>query len=210
MSATTSIDSPGLDRLLVREITHRVNNEFASAIHVVSLIAARSSNQDVKAAMAGVMEKLYNYAGVHHALQAPANNDPINASMYLRELCGAISRSKLEIKGIELILIEQPFRMPAERCWMMGMIVAELITNAVRHAFDERGGTIRVECLSSGGYVECRVSDNGSAMTEFRPGNGLRIIDALADRYDATFELRLGGLGTEAVLTLPVEPISSD
>ena len=211
MRAMTSTESPGLDRLLVREITHRVNNEFASAIQVVSLIAARSSNQEVKAALAGVMEKLYNYAGVHHALQVPANNnDLIDASVYLRELCSSISRSKLETKGIGLILIEQPFRMSAERCWVMGMIVVELITNAVRHAFDGQRGTIRVECLRSGGYVECLVSDNGSAMTDVRPGNGLCIVDALAEKYDATFDLHPSGVGTEAVLLLPIEPISFD
>ena len=206
----TSSESPSLDRLLVREITHRVNNEFASVIQVVSLIAARSSNRDVKAALSGVMEKLYDYAGVHHALQVPANNDLIDASAYLRQLCRSISRSKLETRGIELILVEEPFRMSAERCWVMGMIVVELITNAVRHAFVAKGGTIRVECQKSGGYVECRVSDDGSATTDVRPGNGLRIIDALAEMYDATFDLRPGDAGIESVLLLPIEPIAFD
>lgn len=42
------------------------------------------------------------------------------------------------------------------------MIVAELITNSVRHAFDEQGETIKVECRAYGPLVECRVSDNGS------------------------------------------------
>jgi two-component sensor histidine kinase len=210
LRAMTSTERPCLDRLLVREITHRVNNEFASAIQVVSLIAARSSNEDVKTALAGVMEKLHGYAGVHHALQAPANNDLIDASAYLRQLCSSISRSKLETRGIELVLVEQPFRMSAERCWVMGMIVVELITNAVRHAFVAKGGTIRVECLKSGEYVECRVSDDGSAMADIRPGNGLRIVDALAEMYDATFDLRPGDAGIESVLLLPIEPVSFD
>jgi len=210
LRATTSTKGPSLDRLLVMEITHRVNNEFASVIQLLSLMAARSSSQDVKAALAGVMDKLHNYAGVHHALQVPANNDLIDASVYLRQLCSSISRSKLETRGIELILIEQPFRMSAERCWVMGMIVAELITNAIRHAFDAQGGTIRVECLKSGGYVKCRVSDDGSAMTNVKPGNGLRIVDSLAEMYDATFDLHLSGAGIEAVLLLPIERISFD
>jgi two-component sensor histidine kinase len=205
-----STEGPCLDRLLVREITHRVNNEFASVTQVVSLIAARSSNKDVKVALAGVMEKLHNYAGVHHALQVPANNELIDASVYLRQLCSSITRSKLETRGIELILIEQPFRMSAERCWVMGMIVVELITNAVRHAFDAQRGTIRVECLTFDGYVECRVSDNGSATTDVRPGNGLRIVDALAAMYDATFDLYPSGGGIETVLLLPIEAIRFD
>jgi two-component sensor histidine kinase len=50
--------------LLLREITHRVCNEFASAIQVVSLTAAKSPDGNVKAALAGVMEQLHNYARV--------------------------------------------------------------------------------------------------------------------------------------------------
>src|ERR1700737_2861961 len=125
------------ERLLLREITHRINNEFASAIQVVSFAAAKSPDHNVKAALAGVMEQLHNYARVHHALQMPASNDCIDASAYLRELCGSISRSKLENRNVELVLVGSQVKMSSERCWLLGMIVAELITNAVRHAFDQ-------------------------------------------------------------------------
>jgi len=203
---TSSTYSTAGERLLLREITHRVNNEFASAIQVVSFTAAKSPDGNVKAALARVMEQLHNYARVHHALQMPANNDCIDASAYLRELCGSISRSKLENRNIELVLVERPFRMSSERCWMMGMIVAELITNAVRHAFDRQGGTIRIECRTSGEFIECRVSDNGSASTaDVRPGSGLRIIEALAQALGADFQFNFGENGSDAVLTLPIE-----
>jgi two-component sensor histidine kinase len=127
--ALSTNHSTAAELLLLREITHRVNNEFASAIQVVSL----TRDSKVRAALARVMEKLHNYARVHHALQMPANNDWIDASAYLRELCGSISCSKLENRNIELVLVERPLRMPSERCWLIGMVVAELVTNAVRH-----------------------------------------------------------------------------
>jgi two-component sensor histidine kinase len=96
--------------------------------------------------------------------------------------------------------------MSSKRCWLLGMIVAELITNAVRHAFDQEGGTIRIECRASGEFVECRVSDNGSASTaHVRPGNGLRIIEALAQNLDADFQFNPGENGSESVLILPIE-----
>ena len=204
MASTTY--STSKERLLLREITHRVNNEFASAIQVVSVAAARSPDHNVKAALTGVMEQLHNYARVHHALQMPANNDCIDASAYLRELCGSISRSKLQSRNIELVLVERPFQISSERCWLMGMIVSELITNAVRHAFDHHGGTIRLECRTFGGFVECRVSDNGSASTaDVRPGTGLRIIDALAQALGADFQFDLGEDGSEAALMFPID-----
>lgn len=150
------------EQLLLHEFTHRINNEFASAIQVVSSTAARSSNDDVKTALANVLEQLHAYARVHHALQMPTQSDLVDASKYLRELCLSITCSKLVNAGIELILVDQPFRLSAERAWLMGLIISELITNSARHAFDQRGGVIRVDCLVSQESVVCRVLDNGS------------------------------------------------
>ena len=195
------------ERLLVQEITHRVNNEFASAIQIASSTAARSSSGDVKNALAGVIEQLHSYAKVHHALQMPTHNDPVDASAYLGDLCRSISCSKLKNAGIELVFVDEPFRLPAERCWMMGMIVAELITNAIRHAFDQRGGALRIECLVSKDFVLYRVSDNGSGRsTQTRSGSGMRIVHGLAEALGATFAFYLGETGAEAVLEVPLEP----
>ena len=194
------------ERLLLREITHRINNEFASAIQLVSSTAARSPDRNVKIALAGVMEHLHNYARVHHALQMPAGDDLIDASAYLRSLCDSISRSKLKNRKIDMVLVELPFKMSSERCWMMGMIIAELITNAVRHAFDGQGGTIEVECRPSGAFLECRVSDNGSASSvDVRPGSGMKIIGALARELGASLKFNFGEDGSQAVLIIPVE-----
>jgi len=83
------------------------------------------------------------------------------------------------------------------------MIVYELITNAARHAFDKKGGEIRVELLPSGSFVECRVSDNGSAPAEFRPGHGLKIIEALVEGLDGRFKQQFGALGSATVVIFP-------
>src|SRR3982074_2462241 len=93
--------------VLLREITHRVNNEFASAIQVVSFAAAKSPDGNVKAALAGVMNQLHNYARVHHALQMPAGDDCIDASPYPPDPCGSIRPSQLENTNIELVLVER-------------------------------------------------------------------------------------------------------
>jgi two-component sensor histidine kinase len=204
---TTSALSMSNARLLLRELTHRINNEFASVIQTLSFKVARSSDRDVKAALGGVMEQLHNYARVHHALQMPATDNGVDAPAYLRSLCDSISRSKLKNGNIELVLLDVPFQMSSERCWMMGMIVAELITNAIRHAFGEQGGTIEVECRPSGVFVECRVSDNGSASSaEVRRGSGLKIIEALAQELGASFHFNFGEDGSEAILIIPIEP----
>jgi two-component sensor histidine kinase len=207
ITMTSPTRSTWEERLLLKEITHRINNEFASVIQVVSSKAAKSSDTNVKAALTSVVEKLHSYARVHHALQMPTNNDRVDASEYLRNLCQSISRSKLEDLNVELLLIDHPFQMSSERCWLMGMIVTELITNALRHGFScQSGGKIQIECQTFGSFVECRVSDDGSASSEqYTPGNGLKIIEALAGALGAGFRFNFIRNGAEAILVFPIE-----
>ena len=207
MSQQTVLTSGVSDeaRLLLREFSHRINNEFASAIGVISIAAARSADDEAKVALAAVRDRLQNYALVHHALQMPEDVSCIDAAAYLRQLCWAISRSKLERNGIELRFVERTFRMNSERCWRLGLIVSELITNAERHAFRNGGGSIRVELLPSLSFVECRVTDNGTAEANARPGHGLKIVEALAKSLGGTIDQRFGPHGATAVLIFPAE-----
>ena len=122
------------ERLLINELTHRINNEFASAISLVSLAAVRSSNREVKVALTSVVELLHHYADVYRALQMPEHRTRIDVAAYLEQLCLSISRSKLDYVKINLLLAAVPLSMQSDRCWRLGMIVYELITNAARHA----------------------------------------------------------------------------
>ena len=191
-------------RLLLREFSHRINNEFASAIGALS-IAARSANYEAKAALVAVQDRLQMYARVHHALRMPEHTGCIDAAAYLRQLCRAISRSRLESKDIELLLVERTFQMNSERCWRLGLIVSELITNAERHAFGNGGGLIRVELLPSLLFIECRVSDNGTSKANTRSRHGLKIVEALAKSLGGTIDQRFGPRGATAVLIFPTE-----
>jgi two-component sensor histidine kinase len=195
---------PSEERLLLREFAHRISNEFASAISVISLAAARSANDEVKIALAAAQDRLQNYAQVHQALRIPEHGSLIDASSYLRQLCRAISRSRLDVKSIELVLVDRPLRMNSDRCWRLGMIVSELITNAARHAFGESGGVIRVDLRPSQSFVECRVTDNGTAAANIRPGHGLGIVEALAEGLDGKIDQHFGPQGATTVVIFPV------
>ena len=190
--------------LLLREYSHRINNEFASAIGVISIAAARTLDDQAKAALAAVRERLENYAEVHHALQMPEHSTSVDAGIYLRRLCQAIGRSKLDVGDMELLLVECSFHMDSERCWRLGLIVSELITNAVRHAFHGGGGAIRVELLPSASFVECRVTDNGSGAANANRGHGLKIIGALAESLGGRIDMQFGPRGATCVLIFPL------
>jgi two-component sensor histidine kinase len=186
---TRPVPSSFNDRLLLRELAHRVNNEFTSIINTISLAAARSSHCEVKVALNAAMELLHGYADVHRALQMPKPDAQVDAADFLDALCAAMSRSKLERMGISLVLrASVPLRLSSERCWRLGLIVYELVTNAVRHAFNGRAGEIRIELKFGDGLVRCKVTDNGSASSNIRPGQGLEIVRQLANDLGGTVQ----------------------
>ena len=190
--------------LLMREMTHRISNEFASAISMVSLAALRSSDQRVQIVLGDVQQHLEHYARVHRALQMPDLGSTIDVADYLCRLCHAVSCSKLDSHNIKIVVGAQPIVLASERCWMLGMIVNELITNAARHAFNGRRGTIRVGLVESRGLALCIVSDNGRNSGEARPQGGLKIIRSLAESLGGHFSQEFGPHGSAAIVTLPV------
>jgi two-component sensor histidine kinase len=192
-----------LERILVHELIHRINNEFSSLIGAVSRTAARSVSHETKVALAHVIELLSHYAELHRALQMPEADTQIDAAAYLENLCLSISRSKLDGMKIDLVLSVSPLQLPSERCWQLGMMVYELVTNAARHAFGNGNGQVRVELSRAGRLVECRVVDNGSAPSRIRRGQGLRIVDELVKGLDGRLDQRFGQRGSFSILTFP-------
>ncbi len=193
------------ERLLLREFTHRINNELASAICLISVAAHRCSSSEARTALTTVLDRLENYASVHHSLQMPEYSTTIELTSYIQQLCRAISRSKLERQGIDLSLSLHSLRMRSERCWLLGMIVFELITNSARHAFRNKAGSIHVEIFPTEACVQCRVTDSGRSDANPRPGRGMMIVEALAASLHGTVDVQFGPTGTTTVVNFPYQ-----
>jgi len=191
------------ERLLLREISHRVNNELASAISLVSVTARRCNSNETRAVLATVQDRLESFAQVQHSLQMPEYTTTIDLAAYIHQLCRGISHSKLSDRGIELSLSIYPLRMSSERCWFLGMIVFELITNAARHAFQDQGGSIHLEIWPAGASIECCITDNGTSDANPSPGRGLSIVTALASALCGTIDMQFGSKGTRTVVHFP-------
>jgi two-component sensor histidine kinase len=189
--------------VLIRELTHLINHEFASAANMLSLAAARTANSEAKWILIAVQNRLDSYLEVHRALQMPLAGEAVDACAYLRELCRSMSWSRLDRRNIDLVFAEQPLSLKPEQCWLLGMIVYELINNAARHAFDEAGGEIRVEIAQVGRLVECRVSDDGAASASPRPGRGTKIIEDLMARLRGRFKQKFGPYGSHSWVVFP-------
>src|SRR5437899_4847495 len=167
--------------LLLRELNHRMKNELTSAIYAVSAKAVKSDSVAVKAALLDVVDLLHQCADVHRALRMPDQGRLTDAATYLQQLCFSITKYRLNRLSIRLLCSADDLRLEGERCWKLGLIVSELLTNVARHArFGDRHPEAKVRLLLAGNVVRCSVSDNGSASALIVRGRGLTIVGELA------------------------------
>jgi two-component sensor histidine kinase len=202
--ASTVPVSGGEPLLYVAELLHRVSNEYASAISLASVMASRASSPDVKSALETVVQHLGQLATAHRLLLPPAVEGTADLGDYLTRLCRAKMAAELERRGTTLRLdVASPLALDPARCWRVGLIVSELITNAARHGLPSGRGEIVISVAANAGQVVCRVSDNGAATTAFRPGLGTRIVDALVLELDGHVARRFGRDGATTTFTFP-------
>jgi two-component sensor histidine kinase len=193
------------ESLLLRELNHRIRNELNSAIYAVSAKAVESDSVAVKAALLDVVDLLHQCADVHRALHMPDQGRLIDAARYLQQLCFSIAKYQLDRLAIRVLFSADDLRLEGERCWKVGLILSELLTNVARHAqFDARDPELRVELMLAGNVVKCRVSDNGSAPEPVRRGRGLAIIGELASSLGGRVHTSCAAEGSSFLLTFPL------
>ena len=191
--------------LLLRELSHRVNNELTSTICTISAKAVESDDVAVKAALLDVVDLLHGYADVHRALRMPDPAHLTDAARYLQHLCFSITKYRLNRLGIRLLCSADDLWLEGERCWKLGLIVSELLTNVARHArFDDRHPEAEVKLLLAGNVVRCSVSDNGSASDLVVRGRGLKIVDELASSLGGHFHASCAAEGSSFLITFPL------
>ena len=193
------------ETLLMRELTHRVANDWTAAIATIRAAAYESDDAYVKAVLDDVASQLHRQAELMRALQIPNYEAPLDAAEYLGGICLCISRSRLDAMNVRLVFAADPLLIEANRCCRLGMIVCELVTNSARHAFHDRDrGRIRIELCRADSLAECRISDNGTAKPGTRPGHGLSIVQELVASLGGTIEHEFGPRGCTSILQFPM------
>jgi two-component sensor histidine kinase len=191
--------------LLLRELDHRIKNELTSTIYAVSAKAVQSDSVAVKAALLDVVDLLHQWGDVHQTLHMPEQGRLTDAARYLQQVCFAITKYRLDRLAIRVVFSADDLRLEGDRCWKLGLIVSELLTNVARHAlFDGRDPELRVELMLAGNVVKCRVSDNGSAPEPIRHGRGLTIIGELASSLGGRVHTSCATEGSSFLLTFPL------
>jgi len=190
--------------VLLREVNHRVGNSLqiiASLLH----LQANSSNQDgVKAALTNAMGRVAAVAQVHRRLYTSHDLKSVLLNQYLEALLEDLRRSAEGNKMSRLTLKAEPIEIDPDRAVAIGIIVNELVMNAVKYAYPEGAGPIHVVLNAHGDDLELSIADDGVGLNvKIDPrstGMGQRIVTAMAQKLDASVERDPGHAGTRIVL----------
>ena len=194
--------------LLLHELQHRIKNDFAIVNGLVHL-ESRAGSPEVKAALARVHGRMEALSLVHDQLHTSGRVGRVDLGGYLKALCAAQSGALAADGGARLTFMGEAIETTHDAAIPVGLIVNELVTNAVKHAFPagqgpERG-TIAVELRRAGpNSAEVCVSDDGVGMDRDAPGStGMKLIPMLVRQLGGELT-HPEGPGTRARLNFPL------
>jgi two-component sensor histidine kinase len=193
--------------LLLREADHRIKNSLQMVASLLQLQRSRLLEGDATAALDDAISRVRAIAEAHRALQESEDMRMIGLDRMIADLCAFSARLNPSV-SVECQLAN-PIQFDTERAIPLGLILSELLTNALRHAYPEgAAGTIEVHVSTSEGMLEVSIIDFGNGTTpdvDDAPSLGTNIVRALARQISAELEVKpQPGLGTRALLRLPL------
>jgi two-component sensor histidine kinase len=190
--------------VLLREVNHRVGNSLQIIASLLHLQASSAAQDDVKAALTNAMGRVAAVAQVHRRLYTSHDLKSVLLNQYLEALLEDLRRSAEGNRMSRLTLKAEPIEIDPDRAVAIGIIVNELVMNAVKYAYPDGAGPIHVDLASQGDNVSLSIADDGVGLNvKVDPrstGMGQRIVSAMATKLDASVERDPNHAGTRIVL----------
>jgi two-component sensor histidine kinase len=165
----------------------------------------------VRAAVAAFSTRIQALAVMHRRLPDDSGETWLDASAHLGKLCAELCAAQLAPRGLRCEFRSDPAILPRETCRKLGLIVAELVANAAKHAFAGRAYGRVVICLrrTERGWI-CQVADNGSGLRGGEAGDGTKLVRELAQALGGELRVHSDAGGVVVALSLPDPPRPTD
>ncbi|TWF55023.1 sensor histidine kinase [Neorhizobium alkalisoli] len=197
--------------VLLAEVNHRVANSLALVAALIRLQVSSSKNDDVKAALSETQARITAIAGMHRSLYTSDDVRHVEMDKYLETLVKEVQGSVSDAQGPSIKLEAEPLSLTSDRAVSVGMIVTELLTNALKYAYPTGGdGEVRVLLKRQpDGKALLSVEDDGIGLTEgdVPKGTGLgsRIVKSMAATLGSAIHYVPRVPGTRAELLLDMQ-----
>jgi two-component sensor histidine kinase len=196
---------------LLGEIHHRVKNNMQVVSSLLALQARAVSNDETKRMLEDTRNRIHSMAMLHETLYESGELAAVDFPKYILQMTNYLFRSYgVESERIRVHTDVEDVNLNLDAALPCGLLVNEVITNALKHAFPEgRGGEVRIvlrERLPGAAGLE--LSDDGVGLPEgldwaTSRSLGLRLIRELARQLSATLDIE-SARGTRVRLTFPI------
>lgn len=191
--------------MMLREIHHRVKNNLQIVNALLRVQGVHMGDPKVEQLLAECQGRIRSIASVHELLYRTGDVRNVNVSEQLKAIADGIFESYGVKDRLSLNLRVPSDRFPIDTLTPLGLVVNELITNSVKHAFPGRvPGVITIALREVDGKYEMRYNDNGPgpASDHFFNGTsfGLELVRILSNQMGGNIQL-MRGEETTMVLT---------
>jgi len=195
---------------LLQDTNHRIGNSLATVSSLLGLQLMRSDSAEVRDALEAARSRVHAVASAHRRLRLGGDLETTQADEFLTAVLEDLEAGATDIGDVTLVGEVEPIIIGARDATTLGIVVGELVTNAMKHAFsDGRSGKIIVRLQRNGdGVATLAVIDDGKGMPEDKDmgegGLGSVIIRQLAQQFGGAphYERRPEG-GLAVTVALP-------
>ncbi|MCB5203912.1 response regulator [Neorhizobium sp. T786] len=198
--------------VLLAEVNHRVANSLALVAALIRLQVSNSKSDEVKGALTETQARITAIAGMHRSLYTSDDVRHVEMDKYLGTLVTEVQNSvNIERQGPVIQLQADSVSLTSDRAVSVGMIVTELLTNAIKYAYPPgQEGEVRVLFRRHGDdCVLLAVEDDGIGWRdgEVPKGTGLgsRIVKSMATTLGSAVQYQPCSVGTRVELVVNLE-----
>jgi two-component sensor histidine kinase len=199
--------------LLLQELTHRVKNSLQLIAAMVRIESRSHKSGEGRAALERVSHRIAALAQLYSMLSKTNTVEAVDAATYLDELCRDLIAS-VQREGDMSIVLKTDIAselLSTDRAIPIGLIVNELVANAVKYAFPyETKGTVMVTLKRAPGELRLTVADDGHGVDPRRADSGVggRLVEGFAQQLGGQVERESDSRGTTVHLILPLRESS--
>jgi two-component sensor histidine kinase len=192
--------------LLLKELQHRVANSLQIIASVLMQSARRVQSEETRTQLHNAHHRVMSIATLQKQL-AVSNSEDVGLRKYFEDLCASLGASMIDnADRISLTSTTDDTVTKANVSVSLGLIITELVINALKHAFPGRNqpGKINVDYRAAAKGWTLTVGDDGVGMPEgdgaMKPGLGTGIVEALSRQLDAVVEVTNQAPGTKVAI----------
>lgn len=197
--------------ILIKEIHHRVKNNLMVISSLLSLQSRYIKDKKAISAFKESQNRAQSMALIHESLYQSSDLKHINLGDYIRNLVNKLYNSYVVDENIQMNLDVDDLMVDINIVVPIGLIVNELVSNSLKHAFPQKSGTVNIHFNKKDGDYILIIADNGKGFSEeidFQNTDslGLQIVNTLTSQIQGNIKLNRDN-GTEFVIRFKDEEI---